>query len=326
MVKHGPYIGIDLGGTNVQAGVVGVNRKILGRAKTKTKADEGAAAVVARIAETAREAARSAGIKFSRIQGVGIGAPGAINPKTGVVIEAVNLRWRDFHLAAALRRLLGVPVLVDNDVNVAAWGEHMAGAGRRHPDMLAVWVGTGIGGGLILRNELYYGHHFTAGEIGHTLLHADAPRGRRTLENCASRTAVVNLLTQLIAANHPSLISDIVKGDVNAIRSKVLAKALEAHDPLTEEVISHAARYVGVAIANSVTLLSLPCVVVGGGVTESLGSAWLKKVCETFVATVFPAHLARDCQVLASTLGDDAGLIGAALLARQKLVETFGKR
>jgi glucokinase len=184
--------------------------------------------------------------------------------------------------------------------------------------MLGVWIGTGIGGGWILGGRLYRGYYQTAGEIGHTVLHADAPLGRRTFENIASRTAIVNTLTQLINANHSSKIPRIAGDDMSAIRSKVIAKAYGMGDRLTKEVVGQAARDVGVAIANCVTLMSLPSVVVGGGFTEAIGPRWVDLVRKSFEMNVFPPQLAT-CKILMSKLGDDAGIIGSALLCAEVL-------
>ncbi len=313
------WVGVDLGGTNIGAGVVGASGKVVSRAKMKTRADEGTMAVVRRVAETVRDAASDAGLKVKDLQAVGIGAPGTVDIDKGMVVRAVNLRWNKVLLGGLLKKELdGVPVVVENDVNVAAWGEFATGNAKKDRDMLAVWVGTGIGGGLVLGGQLFRGHHLTAGEIGHTIIHADAALGRRTLENNASRTAVVNLLTQLISANHESKITQIVGGDFSSIRSRVIAKALQMDDPLTRQVLQQAAKYVGVAIANSVTMLSLPCVVLGGGVTDSLGQPWVQWVQEAFEEYVFPLEL-RSCRIVASRLGDDAGIVGAALLAKERL-------
>jgi glucokinase len=312
--QHAKYLlGIDLGGTNIQAGVVDQDHRLRARVKTKTKADEGATAVIRRVAAAARDAVGDAGLDIEDIAGLGIGAPGVVDVDRGMVIKAVNLRWDNLPLAKALRHEIDLPVVVDNDVNVAAWGEYVAGAGGEFPDMLGVWVGTGIGGGIILGGQLYRGYYQTAGEIGHVVLHADAPLGRRTLENTASRTAVGNTLTQLISSNHQSKISRIVGGDLSSVRSRVIAKAYDSGDRLTREVVGKAAHDVGVAIANCVTLLSLPCAVVGGGFTDALGQKWVDLVRKSFESYVFPPQIAC-CKILMSQLGDDAGIIGAALL------------
>jgi glucokinase len=143
-------VGIDLGGTNMQIGVVDPSYKICARSKRKTKAAEGCEAVVQRIVEGVEEACQNAGIRAADLGGLGIGAPGAVDPKRGVVLEAVNLRWSDVPLCDILSKRLGIPVMLDNDVNVAVYGENRLGAGENARDLLGVWIGTGIGGGLIL--------------------------------------------------------------------------------------------------------------------------------------------------------------------------------
>lgn len=313
------FVGVDLGGTNIAAGACDAKNKLLAREKKKTKAEDGGDAVIERIVKTIEEALEKANLKMADIGGVGIGAPGAVDIKKGAVINAVNLRWKDFPLASALKEKLNVPVTLDNDVNVGTWGEHVAGAAKGFDNVLGVFVGTGIGGGLILGGELYHGHYFTAGEIGHTILFSDAPRGLRTLENRASRTAVVNLLKQLILSNHESVIPKLVDGDLDDIRSGILAKALKDDDGLTIEVLKQTARYVGIAIANTITMLSLPCAVVGGGAMEALGEPYLKWIRQAFEEHVFPERL-RSAKIIQSSLGDDAGIIGAAALARQRLI------
>src|SRR5262249_29484832 len=159
---------------------------------------EGRDAVLSRIVDGIEEACTQAKIRMSELGGVGIGAPGAIDPAGGIVIEAVNLRWNDVPLAKLLGDKLRLPVFVDNDVNVAVYGENKLGAGENARDLLGVWLGTGIGGGLILNGELYYGNFFTSGEIGHTTLFPGNPPGARSFEQNCSRTSIVERLVKLI--------------------------------------------------------------------------------------------------------------------------------
>ncbi|MEX2214322.1 MAG: ROK family protein [Phycisphaeraceae bacterium] len=312
------FIGVDLGGTNVAVGAVDAKNKVVVRDKKKTKAEEGTKSVIERIVKLVKDVAEQAKVPLDQIGGLGIGAPGAVDMNKGVVLNAVNLRWTNFPLAAALKDELKIPVTVDNDVNVGTWGEHVAGAAKDYDDLLGVFVGTGIGGGLVLGGQLYHGHYFTAGEIGHTVLFGDSPLGMRTLENRASRTAMANTLKQLILSNHESEIFKLTEGNLDAIRSGVLSKALKAEDPLAMTVIRQSAAYVGISIANTLTLLSLPCAVVGGGAMEALGDVYLKWVKQSFEEHVFPQKL-RSAKILASKLGDDAGVVGAADLARIRL-------
>lgn len=317
MAKDTPTLGIDLGGTNIQCGIV-IDGKVKTRDSTKTKAAEGSDAVIKRLVKICDKVLEEASLSRKDIGALGIGAPGAINIKKGEVIKAVNLGWTDFPLRDILSKELGMPVVVDNDVNVGAWGEHQAGAGKGFDDLFAIFVGTGIGGGLVLNNQIYHGSNHTAGEVGHTLLRADAGLGRRSVEDLASRTNIVNLLTQLIEGGRESIIPELVDGDFSRIRSKVLSQAIKKEDPLTMEVAQRAATYVGMAIANTVTLLSLPCVVVGGGATEAMGKLWMGWIREAFDAYVFPSEL-KSCKIVASELEDDAGLLGAGLLAADAL-------
>ncbi len=312
------YIGVDLGGTNIQAGLLDADGKLIVSDRLKTKADGGEDMVVKRIAKVTLTVLEQADIKPEEIGGLGIGAPGAVNHKKGVVINAVNLRWTDFPLAKVLEEELGIPIIVDNDVNVGTWGEYKAGAGKGYDDLMGIFVGTGIGGGFILDGALYHGAMMTAGEVGHTVLRADAPLGQRTLENLASRTNIVNQLRQLILANHASVITELTQGDLDKVRSKILAEAYQQKDDLTMRVIGQAAHYLGVTIANVVTLLSLPCIVVGGGLTEALQNDWITLIREVYEEYVFPPGHSK-CKIVASQLGDDAGIIGAALLAKQRL-------
>ena len=312
-----PYLGVDLGGTNIKCALV-QSGKVLGRYGTKTKPEDGPEGVLKRIAKAVDKTLDAASVKKKDVAGLGIGAPGAVDFKAGVVLKAVNLGWDNYPLAKALGEATGLPVAVDNDVNVGAWGEYKAGAGRKHDDLFAIFVGTGIGGGFVLNGELYHGPRLTAGEVGHTLLSADAGLGRRTVEDLASRNNIARMIVHLIESGHPSVITELVDGDYTKVRSKVLAEALARKDPLTVEVVKRAAFHVGVTCANVVTLLSLPCVVVGGGATEAMGKTWMHWVRGAFLQHVFPEEM-RECEVVASTLGDDAGTVGAALLAEARL-------
>lgn len=312
------YIGVDLGGTNIQAGVLDAGGKLLATDRVKTKADGGEDVVVKRIVKVTQAVLEKAGVKPEDVGGLGIGAPGAINHKKGIVINAVNLRWTDFPLAKVLEKELALPIVVDNDVNVGTWGEYKAGAGKGYDDLMGIFVGTGIGGGFVLNGALYHGAMMTAGEVGHTVLRADAPLGQRTLENLASRTNIVNQLKLLIQSNHTSIISELTQGDLDKVRSKILAEAYQREDNLTVRIIGQAAHYLGVSIANAVTLLSLPCIVVGGGVTEALQNDWITLIRDVYEEYVFPPGHSK-CKIVASKLGDDAGIIGAALLAKLRL-------
>lgn len=312
-----PIIGIDLGGTNMQIGVISPDRKLLSTAKRKTKADEGQDAVIGRIVDGIEEACATAKLKISDLGAVGIGAPGAVDPHAGVVLEAVNLRWNDTPLAEILTKKLGVRTYLDNDVNVAVFGEHRMGAGRGASHLFGVWIGTGIGGGLIFDNKLFYGHFMTAGEFGHTILFPNNPPGHRSVEHNCSRSAVVDQVVRLIKANRKSMLTEMFEGDFDKVKSKQLAKAYEAGDELTREVIDHTAEMLGIAIGSVVTLLSVQRVVLGGGLTEAIGAPWVKLIRESVARVAFPDRC-RNVEIVASELEDNAGVFGAALIAAER--------
>lgn len=312
------FIGIDLGGTNMECAVVNSDRKILGRARRKTKADEDRDAIIGRLTECAIESCSEAKVSLKDIVAVGIGAPGVIEPDNGVVLEAVNLRWNNVPLAKLLGDRLGAPVFVDNDVNCAVVGEHRMGAGRGARDLLGVWMGTGVGGGLILDNRLYHGHHNSAGEIGHMIAMPGNQPGTRSVEHNCSRTAVVERIVRLMKGNRKSIITDLVGGDLDSVKSKVIGEAFRKEDPLTMEVVGESATLLGTVIAGVVTLLSLERVILGGGLTEALGQPYVKLVRDAVRRFVFPSSIARQVDVVATELADDSGPMGAALIAMDR--------
>lgn len=305
-------VGVDLGGTNMQIGVVNARHRIIGRMRSKTEAHEGAAAVIDRIADGVEIACQQAGLSIQEIAAVGVVAPGAIDIPKGVVLEAPNLRWKNLPLRARLQRKLGCQVIVDNDVNGAVWGESRLGAGRGRGDMLGVWVGTGVGGGLILNGSLYYGEFFTAGEIGQTVLFPGGRKGRITVEDFCSRTGMARTIKSLLRRRRSSSIT----GDVSSDVAGQLRQAYKQRNPLALKVVHEAADLLGVAIANWITALSLDTVIIGGGVTEAFGRPYLNRIRASFQKHVFPKRCRR-CALLMTHLKDDAGLLGAALLASE---------
>jgi glucokinase len=315
-MSSAPVVGIDLGGTNMQIGVLSADGRIIGRCKRKTKAALGVDGVIERLVEGVARACAEAGVATGELGAIGAGIPGAIDAPRGVVYEAPNLRWIDVPIRDRLHEALGVPVAIDNDVNAALLGEARRGAGRGHPDLLGVWVGTGVGGALMLGNAIWRGPFFTAGEIGQTIASPTASPAKRTLEQNASRTGIVHTL-ELTLLQHPeSLLHTLRRQNDDVIGSRQLAIAFESCDRAAVEAIEDAAELLGASIANVVTLLSIGAVVIGGGVTEALGQPFLDLIRRHFDRCVFPARL-RSAALLLTELRDDAGVIGATLLAQE---------
>jgi glucokinase len=316
-------LGIDLGGTKILAALVDPEGQIIGEAKVKTKAEKGPEAVIERIAETAREAVKQAGVGWASVQGVGIGVPGPMNPETGVIYRPPNLPgWDEVALGPQLSEALGVPVCLENDVNLGTLGEYTFGAGRGTRDMVGVFVGTGIGGGLILDGKLRSGFRHAAAEVGHMIVLADGPVcgcGKRgCLESVASRTAIDRDLRLGIAAGRKSLIGELIKDDTPPT-SGALAEAWNKGDPLVTEVMSRAQWYLGLHTASIVNMIDPEMIVFGGGVVEAMGKELLVPIRVTARQYFIQQAGAEKVQIVLAKLGDYAGVLGAAVLARQRI-------
>ena len=312
--------GIDLGGTNMSVGVVDRRGRIVGRAKKKTKAHEGRDTVIDRIVAAMQAACEDAKAAPGDVATVGIGAPGPVDAERGVVITAGNLGWKNVPLAEILRKRAGVPVVVDNDANVAAWGEATVGAGEGAESMLAVWVGTGVGAGIVINGKIWRGDLWTAGEIGHLVMQPGGQPGSSKLEEFCSRTGMVRSLTTLAGLHpesmfHKALAKHQADGRTGPLGSGALADCYAAGDELVRDVVHSAADLLGIALANWVTMMSMRTVVLGGGVTEAIGKPWVDRVETAMRARIFPQAIAAKATVRLTKLRDEAGVLGAAMLA-----------
>ncbi|MDX6569559.1 MAG: glucokinase [Gaiellales bacterium] len=311
--------GIDLGGTKIQAVIVGPDHEVRGQARHTTPLD-GPAAVAAEMAETLREAASAAGAQPSDLEGIGVGAPGVVDAQAGTVAQAGNIAGWDivFPLAATLSEALASPVGLGNDVDVATLAEFELGAGAPYHDLLGVFWGTGVGGGLILKGERWEGRG-SAGEIGHMVVRrggAHCPCGRRgCLEAYAGRGAMEIYARKLHEEeNEPTRLFKIMERR-NKLRlsSGVWAEALEQGDEMAHRLIDRALLALGAGIASAVNLLDVPAVVIGGGLGTRLGQPYAEKI----LAAMMP-HLFVDSRppvVLTAALGDLGGAVGASLIA-----------
>lgn len=324
LAGNGYVAGIDLGGTKVLAAIFSPDGSIVSRAKVVT-GRTGGIDVVERMAAAVREAAKVARLDLSQVTAVGTGVPAPVNPVTGVVHMTPNIAgWEDMPLKQELGgRLDGIPVAIDNDVRVAVIAEHGAGAGVGARNMVGIWPGTGVGGGLILDGRIYTGSASYAGEIGHiTIKEGGDPcgcGGRGHLEAYCSRTAIVKQLEKLVRAGKKTRLTRIVGRDVLRAKSSDLAEAAALGDSVVISVLDRTARYLAIGIASIANLLNPEIIVLGGGVIEALGDDFVEQVTarvrtEPFRATTGPL------KIVASALGDDAGITGAAIIARQMQV------
>jgi glucokinase len=325
--KRIPFVGVDLGGTSLRAGVVARNGQVLALEKRKTRPELGAAGVIDRLTETIARAIRLAGLRVRDVGGIGIGIPGPIDAERGLVRLAVNLGpdWTNLPLAAEVRDRLGLPVCLDNDVRVGALGEHTHGAGQGLDDMLAIFVGTGVGGGLVLGGALRSGWRGSAGEIGHSVVAAgNGVVGKTgqpgTVEPLASRGGMERQVRELVSQGRESVVPALIESvGGGRMTSRVIQQALRRRDPVMQEVLAGAQHTLGLLAGNLINILDPQMIVIGGGVTERLGERFVTPIRRVAYANLVNKHNARAVKIVPAALKDASGVVGAAVLARRQL-------
>ena len=314
-------VGVDMGGTKILAGVFKHSLECVGSSKLSTKSQRGVEAVIERVARCVRDAVDEADLSLKQVAGVGIGAPGAVDSIEGRVIFAPNLEgWKDVPLKKALEKHLGVPVFVENDCNIAALGVHVTELKSKPRNLVGIFVGTGIGGGIIINGDLYSGFNHTAGEIGHMVLDVSGPKcgcgNKGCFEALASRTAIFQQIKAGIKDGEKTILTEMLGNDLADLRSGDLRKAIRRGDKFVEKIVEGAAEYIGIGIANLVNILGPEVVVVGGGVIEALEDEMMSVIVETAQDYAMPGTM-KDVEIIASKLGDSAGITGGAVLARR---------
>lgn len=315
------FIGVDLGGTKIASALVDADMRMIDRVRIATRPEEGPSAVIGRMLDTVQDLTLRNGCGVGEVRALGIGCPGPLDPKTGIVLDAPNLMWKDVSLAAPMAEATGRPVYLENDANVAALAENRLGAGRGAKNMMYITVSTGIGSGLILGGKLYVGAAGSAGELGHVTMLADGPLcgcgNRGCLESLASGTAIARRARETAVRPGGEGILKAACGDINAIDASLVASAAAAGDAAAAAILRDAFEYLGIAVANVVNLLNLDMVVIGGGVAR-VGDVLFDTVRRLVKLRSF-ACLARDVLIVPASLGADAGALGAACYAAERL-------
>jgi glucokinase len=320
MPKQQVVLAIDIGGTNMRGALVSKTGDILARDDIPTQASEGQSAAMKRLATLLRRL--SSEVPEAEPVGIGMAIAGTVDPETGMFFNPPNLpTWHDSTPSLDLGEHLGLPSWVHNDASLAALGEYVFGIGAGTTSLVMVTLGTGIGGGLVLDGRVYGGHRGYAGEIGHLVVDSAGPQcpcgGKGCLEMMASGTAMARIARERLAAGEPSLVTELVHGDLDKVRAETLVAAEEQGDLLAGEVLRGAADYMGVGVATLRSVLDPEMIVIGGGVSRNLHIFFPRLVAsaKAHAMTVDKAL----CPVVTTVLGDDAGLLGAAALAWEKL-------
>src|SRR6266567_6276304 len=326
MAKQKVYaLGIDLGGTKALAAVVDITTgEVISSERKRTRAEKGQDFIGQRSIEIATTALNNA--RFPDISGivaVGIGAAGQIDRKAGIVVDAPNLGVKDMHLGSLLNKQFGKPVAVGNDVEVAALGEYLYGAGRGSNNFVCMFVGTGIGSGIVQNGRLYSGFTGTAGEVGHMIIQAGGRicgcGGRGCLEAYASRTAITKAIMAEIHHGRDSILaSDVefqLKEGETIIRSGLLADALNHGDALVTEIITEAADYLGYGLGSVMNFYNPECIILGGGVIEAIDLLFERAVQRARSTAL--SDPGRKTEIIRAKLGDFSGVVGAACLGAE---------
>ena len=310
-------VGIDLGGTKIYTALADAAGQVVAEVKVPTGAAEGERAVLHRLVQTVEEVLRLGGLSRKEVRAVGLGVPGPLDVARGIVYHAPNLGWRDVPVKEILEKALGVPVLVDNDANLGALGEHTFGAGRGVDHMVYVTVSTGIGGGLILEGRLYRGWRDGAGEIGHMTVVPEGPLcrcgNRGCLEAVASGTAIGREGRELVARGEGRGILAAARGHAEAVGSAAVTAAAAGGDAEALALLRKAAGFLGLGLANVVKVLNPALVVLGGGVVE--GAPFLVGMVDEAVRAHALSAAHGAVRLEAALLGGKAGVMGAVALA-----------
>lgn len=308
-------VGIDLGGSAIKAAAVDENKTVLAKLSVPTEAADGPNHVMDRIDGAVRDVLRDAGAEVSDAIALGIGCPGPLDWRSGNVFHAPNLPgWRDIALGETMANRLNLPTYVDNDANVACWGEYWLGAGRGCDTLCLLTLGTGIGGGIVVRHELLRGVDGTAAEIGHIKV----MRGGRTcgcgatgcLEAYASVTGMATTAVEGLENGRETLLREHWDGDGARLTGALIADAARAGDAFANEIMNDVAQWLGIGIASLVNLLNPEKIILGGGMSGAL-DLLLPTIRETVQREAFDVPAER-AEIVHAELGADAGVIGAA--------------
>lgn len=308
------FVGIDLGGTNIASAVVDEFGNIYGRSKRKTAMPRTYNEIFDDMALCAKEATQNSGIKWKNIESVGIGCPGAINKETGFVDFSNNLDFYDVPITEYMEKSLDKKVYVENDANAAAWGEFVAGSGKDTESMILLTLGTGVGSGIILNGHLFRGAFGTGAELGHAVIISNGEKctcGRQgCFETYASATALVNQTKEAMKNNPNSEMWKIARGSLDNVNGKTV---FTANDETAKKVVDTYLRYLSEGIVNIVNMFQPEVICLGGGVSGA-GERIIEPIQKEIKEKAFARFGKRHTQVKIASLGNDAGIIGAALL------------
>ena len=312
------YIGIDLGGTNIAVGVVNEEGSIVAKAETPTLASRPYSELVKDMADCTKRAIAEAGLTEDDIHSIGIGIPGVAS-KDGVVIFCTNLGWRNVPIRAEIQQYINKPVFIDNDATVAGWAEYKAGVSRNTNSSVFLTLGTGLGSGIILNGRIWAGAHGAGGELGHTVIEeggVPCTCGKRgCTERYCSATAIIRMAKEACADAPNCAIMRAVDGDMDKINAKIVLDAAKDGDTVAVQVFNNFIKYLALAVNNVISSFDPDMIVLGGGVSRA-GDFLLDALKAALPPYLFYPTLPQP-ELRIASLGNEAGIIGAALLGKE---------
>ena len=312
-------IGIDLGGTNIKVGVVNDDFRIVGKSNIKTDLPRPAEEIADSIAKGVELACKEAGIDVKDINSIGIGTPGVADRNTGVVLYSCNLGFNNTDLGGLLKHRLGTDIYVENDANVAAYGEVLGGAAKGYKDVVVITLGTGVGGGIIIDGKIYSGSNYAGAELGHMVIVKDGKEcacGRKGCwEAYASATGLINLTKQEILKENFdfSYMLKSCDGDINKVTGKTAFDAVLAGDANAKTVIDEYIGYLACGLVNIINIFQPDILCIGGGISNQ-GENLLAPLRTIVEKERYTKHNDKQTVICKASLGNDAGIIGAAFL------------
>lgn len=311
------YIGVDLGGTNIAVGITNEKWEIVHKDSVKTNV-ENSEQMVKDMTDLCKKVCRDSGISLDEVKSVGIGTPGSLDSKKGIVVYANNLNMKNFPLVAEFKKHLDKDVYISNDANVAALGEAVAGAAKGCESAVVVTLGTGVGGGIILNSKIWEGHNSVGAELGHIVIEVDGEQcscGRKGCwEAYSSATALIRDTKRAIEKHPDSLMAKMSAKD-GKVSGRTAFDAMRAGDEVAKTVVDRYIRYLAEGIANICNLIGPEIILLGGGISHE-GDALIKPLKEQVYKLTYGGGLLKHADIKPAALGNDAGIIGAAALGK----------
>ena len=312
------YVGIDLGGTNIVAGVVDEEYNIISKASTKTNCPRPEKEIADDMAKMALEAVKKANLTIDDIEWIGVGTPGIANSSTGIIEYSNNLGFRNTPMVKYIQETIDKPVYIENDANAAAYGEFVAGAAKGARNAVCITLGTGVGGGIIIDGKIYSGSNFGGAEIGHTVIEVDGAQcscGRKgCFEAYSSATGLIRM-TKEAMAEHPDSIMAKSAEEKGKVTARTSFDCMRAGDKYAKSVVDKYIKYLAAGITNTINIFQPDVLCIGGGVCNE-GDPLLLPMKELVQKEVYTKNSEKNTEIVIAKLGNDAGIIGAAFLGR----------